>query len=140
MELLERGRELVKLDGVLADAAAGTGSMVFVSGEAGIGKTRLVTDWTAEVAEQARIAWGACDDLITPIVLGPFRDIARNLGGNIENLRDGSQGGEAYADLLEPSIRDSGRRSLWSKMPTGRCDSQGGSRARPEPRHLPSPE
>ncbi len=101
VELLERDRPMAELDEVLAAAASGHGSLVIVGGEAGIGKTRLLTDWTARAAERARIAWGACDDLSTPIVLGPIHDIARDLRWDIAALRDREHRAAAYASLLE---------------------------------------
>ena len=39
MELLERDTFLAELERLLADAAAGRGRLVFVGGEAGVGKT-----------------------------------------------------------------------------------------------------
>jgi DNA-binding NarL/FixJ family response regulator len=42
MELIERDEQLARLDAGLARAAAGRGGLVLVSGEAGVGKTRLV--------------------------------------------------------------------------------------------------
>jgi predicted ATPase len=50
MELLERDTFLADLERLLADAAAGRGRLVFVGGEAGVGKTAFV----ARVAESAR--------------------------------------------------------------------------------------
>ena len=49
-ELVGRADELTRLDRVLADAAAGRGCVVLVSGQAGIGKTTL----TAALVERAR--------------------------------------------------------------------------------------
>jgi len=100
VELLERKREWDTLDSVLAAAASGAGAMVFIAGEAGIGKTRLVAEWSAAIAHEARIAWGACDDLITPIVLGPFHEIAREVGFGAELLLDTEDRAASYGELL----------------------------------------
>jgi len=55
MELLARGHFLGTLDEYAADTAAGSGRLVLLSGEAGIGKTSLV-----EVPVYAgRLAWSA---------------------------------------------------------------------------------
>src|SRR5215217_2544425 len=75
--LLERDAELRRLRKTLRGAAKGRGSVVLVSGEAGIGKTSLVRAFAREAAGRARVLAGACDDLVTPRTLGPFRDMAR---------------------------------------------------------------
>ena len=74
MELLERDRALAALAEAHAGAARGNGRAVVVSGEPGIGKTALVTRFTRDL--DARVLWGACDDLSIPRPLGPFRDLA----------------------------------------------------------------
>ena len=60
---------------------AGPGSVVVVSGEAGIGKTSLVRYFLANAGARARVIGGACDDLISPRPLGPLRDAAAAGGG-----------------------------------------------------------
>src|SRR5215203_3340499 len=75
--LLERDAELRRLRETLRGAGQGRGSVVLVSGEAGIGKTSLVRAFAREAAGRARVLAGACDDLVTPRTLGPFRDMAR---------------------------------------------------------------
>lgn len=79
--LLERDAELRRLRETLRGAVQGRGSVVLVSGEAGIGKTSLVRAFAREAATDARVLVGACDDLVTPRTLGPFRDMARGAGG-----------------------------------------------------------
>jgi DNA-binding CsgD family transcriptional regulator len=83
MDLLERDAELRQLENALAQGVGGRGSVVLVAGEAGIGKTRLVRDFTDRHADVARVMWGACDDLSTPRPLGPFRDIAAEDGAEL---------------------------------------------------------
>ncbi len=109
MELLERDAELRALDDALHDAAGGTGSVVVVGGEAGIGKTRLVTEFVARHGDGTRVLFGACDDLTTPRVLGPVRDIAADLGGELEELLAGSDRTGLHETLL--GRLDSGLRS-----------------------------
>jgi tetratricopeptide (TPR) repeat protein len=74
--LLEWDAELRRLRESLRGVGQGRGSVVLVSGEAGIGKTSLVRAFARE-AGRARVLAGACDDLVTPRTLGPFRDMAR---------------------------------------------------------------
>ena len=68
-ELLEREDLLAQL----AAARAEGGRLVFVGGEAGVGKTVLVREFTAGVAEP--ILRGSCDNLTTPTPFGPFLDV-----------------------------------------------------------------
>ena len=86
MELYERDGELKALASSIEEAANNRGSVVFVSGEAGIGKTTLVRQFTDSVGDAAHVLWGACDDLSTPRTLGPFRDIAGELGAAFKEL------------------------------------------------------
>ena len=75
--LLERDAPLATLDSVLVRASAGAGSVVLLSGEAGIGKTSVVRAFHRAVTDRARVLVGACDDLLSPRMLGPLRDATR---------------------------------------------------------------
>jgi DNA-binding CsgD family transcriptional regulator len=77
VELLERDAPLAALESALLAAIAGTGSVVLLSGEAGIGKTSVVRAFERAVKGRARVLVGACDDLLTPRMLGPLRDAVR---------------------------------------------------------------
>ncbi len=57
------------------------GATVLVSGEAGIGKSSLLQAFADRAGATARVLAGACEDLLTPRPLGPFRDMARDAGG-----------------------------------------------------------
>jgi DNA-binding CsgD family transcriptional regulator/tetratricopeptide (TPR) repeat protein len=90
MDLLERTEDLATLSAAFAAAARGAGSVALVTGEAGIGKSALVARLAADVgaaaagaAGGARVLWGACDALFTPRPLGPFHDVARQVGGRL---------------------------------------------------------
>jgi DNA-binding CsgD family transcriptional regulator/tetratricopeptide (TPR) repeat protein len=72
--LLEREQTLAALERAVADAAAGRGSVVLVTGEAGIGKTSLVRAFADDAADRARLLLSACDDLMASRTLGPLRD------------------------------------------------------------------
>jgi DNA-binding CsgD family transcriptional regulator/tetratricopeptide (TPR) repeat protein len=76
--LLERESELATLRDAAASAAARRGSVVLVSGEAGIGKSSLVQAWVQDPGADARVLVGWCDDLLTRRTLGPLHDIARS--------------------------------------------------------------
>ncbi len=81
MALLERETHLSELRQALGDATAGRGRTVLVTGEAGIGKTALVEQFTRGVQSEAPVLWGACEALFTPRPLGPFHDFVHALGG-----------------------------------------------------------
>lgn len=88
MELLEREPFLAELEAILNGVASRQGRVVFVSGEAGIGKTWLVERFAETHKTKARLLWGACDALFTPRPLGPLHDIARQVKGHLLTLFD----------------------------------------------------
>ena len=83
MPLLERREQLRAVAGYLEEAAAGLGRLVFVSGEAGIGKTSFVATAAATAAGRARVAIGACDGSATPAPLAPLRDMLPTLPAGV---------------------------------------------------------
>jgi len=99
---LERDGEREVLEGALHRATRGTGCVVLVSGEAGIGKASLVRAFLRAAAHRATVLQGACDDLLTPRTLGPLRDAARGLGGPLgAALADGDRDAVLAAVLIE---------------------------------------
>src|SRR5258706_2160141 len=80
MELLERERSFADLSAWLEAAAKLGGCIVLVGGEAGIGKTALLQEFTRQLPD-TRVLWGACDALFTPRPLAPLHDIARQSQG-----------------------------------------------------------
>src|SRR4051812_5892864 len=79
MAVLERDGLLAQLQGQWRDACAGPGRLVFVEGEAGIGKTRLLRAFERSLRGEAPVHWGSCDALATPRAAGPIHDIAAPL-------------------------------------------------------------
>jgi DNA-binding CsgD family transcriptional regulator/tetratricopeptide (TPR) repeat protein len=77
VRLLEREAELELLENAVETAGAGSGSVVLLSGEAGIGKTSVVRALIRNVAGRGRVITGACEDMLAPRVLGPLRDATR---------------------------------------------------------------
>lgn len=88
MKLLERDELLTSLQVLLRNAAAGQGVLLFLEGEAGIGKTSLLR--TFAESQRGPVYWGACDALQTPRPLGPLFDIATQLGGELQNALHGN--------------------------------------------------
>jgi DNA-binding CsgD family transcriptional regulator/tetratricopeptide (TPR) repeat protein len=73
--LRERDALLSRLEGLRREG----GSLVFVGGEAGVGKTSLVRAFAA--GQDGRVLVGACEHLATPAPLGPIDDVAVEAGG-----------------------------------------------------------
>lgn len=94
MELIERDYALQRLHDAVARAGQGSGHIVLVSGEAGIGKTalirRLVRDRTGD---GDRVLWGSCEALFSPRPLGPIYDMAGAFDPDVQGMLglDGSR-------------------------------------------------
>ena len=78
--LLERDAETAALAAAVASATAGAGRLVLLGGEAGIGKSALAARLPALMPATGRLLLGYCDDLATPRVLGPLRDLEPSVG------------------------------------------------------------
>ncbi len=86
-ELLERSRQFAALGESLGAVLGGSrGRLVLVGGEAGVGKTALVSRFCEERGRPPRILWSACDALFTPRPLGPLLDVAEVTGGELAEL------------------------------------------------------
>lgn len=86
VELLERSEQLAELGARLSDVLEGAeGSVLLVSGDAGVGKTALLRRFCAGLAG-VRVLWGACDALFTPRPLGPLLDVASAVGSGFAEL------------------------------------------------------
>jgi DNA-binding CsgD family transcriptional regulator len=83
MALLERESLLKAVEGYLAEAAAGRGRLVFVAGEAGVGKTAFVSRVLSDAASSATVAVGSCDGSSTPAPLGPLVDMLPDLPSDV---------------------------------------------------------
>jgi DNA-binding CsgD family transcriptional regulator/tetratricopeptide (TPR) repeat protein len=83
-DLLERDAESHALLAAVDAAAAGSGSVVLIGGEAGMGKSSLVRAFLSRLPGEVRVLVGACDDLRARRPLGPLRDAARGSGGPLE--------------------------------------------------------
>jgi ATP/maltotriose-dependent transcriptional regulator MalT len=101
MELLERGTELSLLRHRLAEAADRRGSIVLLSGEAGIGKSSVLQAWSADPGHEAQLLVGWCDDFLTRRTLGPLHDIARTVGGELADAISGADTGAVFDALLD---------------------------------------
>lgn len=86
--LIERDSSLKNLISLVELAASGKGSIVLVSGEAGIGKTSLLQKFRQNLGPQQQVKWGGCDPLYTPRVLGPIHDMRQAFGQPVRELLD----------------------------------------------------
>jgi DNA-binding CsgD family transcriptional regulator/tetratricopeptide (TPR) repeat protein len=99
MRLWERERPLAELVGWWSEACDGNGRVVLIAGEAGSGKSALVRELEHRVS--SRTLLGICDPLSTPRPLGPFFDIASQLGGTVaQHLAMGERIDAIFAALV----------------------------------------
>ena len=108
MKLIERELPLETLEARLRDAAQGRGGVALVFGEAGIGKTSLVSA-LVERAAQAQVWLGACDALQTPHPLAPLHDIARSTGVGFRPLLAQESNRSTLFEAVLSELRDAQR-------------------------------
>ena len=85
---------------VLTAVDADQGSVVLLTGEAGIGKTSVVREVTGRLGPATRVLRGACDDMLAPPPLQPVRDAVRGTDGPLARALAGGR------DLYEPVIQE----------------------------------
>src|ERR1700689_431912 len=101
MELLERGQYLADLTAWFAAVGERGGCIALVRGEAGIGKTFLLNEFSKQ-QRGAQVLWGACDALFTPRPLGPVHDIARQAEGPLlAAVNSGANRDKIFAAVLD---------------------------------------
>jgi DNA-binding CsgD family transcriptional regulator/tetratricopeptide (TPR) repeat protein len=89
--LLERGPILEELRQIVDRAGTGQGSLILLSGEAGVGKTSLSAALLDSLGSDRRTATGHCLPLSTAAPLGAMYGIAEALGPSVsDRLADGS--------------------------------------------------
>ena len=105
--LLERVAELGRLGRLLEGLGSSGGRAVLVRGEAGVGKSALVSRFLAEVGGGAHVLLGACDDLLTPQPMGPVWDMAHQEASLSAPLSRGDRRAvmEALLALLSRRLR-----------------------------------
>lgn len=95
--IVGRQRPLADLAASAALAGAGAGQLVLVSGEAGVGKTRLLREFAGQVGAPAYV--GRCYDEQPAPPYGPFVELLRAIGQSAAGLRLGELAGP-WADAL----------------------------------------
>ncbi|HEU0237174.1 MAG TPA: AAA family ATPase, partial [Candidatus Limnocylindrales bacterium] len=110
MRLLERDAPLATLDRLRTEAASAGGRLVFLEGEAGIGKTSLIGAFRAGFPGDVTGLLGSCDSLSTPRPLGPLVDVADDLDPAFARaVRDRAPRDEVLGALLA-ALRNRGDR------------------------------
>lgn len=79
--MVGRGTELKKLKRVTDGLTALRGQVVIVTGEAGIGKSRLMAEWQADLAKEVRWLEGRSYPGASAVPYGPFADLSRRYAG-----------------------------------------------------------
>src|SRR5687768_13580530 len=83
--LLEREGVLERLRELAADARRGHGRLVLVSGEAGIGKTAVVSAFVEGLGRESVAYWGSSDAVSPPRPFAAVADIAQRTGGALRD-------------------------------------------------------
>ncbi len=88
--LIGRSRELADLVEAHAISSSGQRAALFVSGEPGIGKTRLLEDFTAQARDRGSLVLrGGCYEDAASLAFGPFVEILRQLAHHREGMDPG---------------------------------------------------
>src|SRR5215469_5731349 len=102
MLLLERDKQLALLARWHDATATRGGCITLVTGEAGIGKTALVSEFARRRGPAIRVLWGSCDPLSTPQPLGPLRDVGRQVGGALlDAVTQGTSRERIFAAVID---------------------------------------
>ena len=109
MRLLERDASLATLRALQAEATSSGGRLVFIEGEAGVGKTSLLGAFRSSLPDSVRTLLGTCDPLSTPRPLGPFVDIADDLDPGFARIVHDEGPREAMLGALLAALRLEGR-------------------------------
>ena len=83
MDVIERDEFLDRLQSKVREVSGGEGHCIFVSGEAGIGKTTLVKTFCKGLKNRFPIYQGTCDALFTPRPLAPLYDVLLQTGSTL---------------------------------------------------------
>ncbi|HEY2637690.1 MAG TPA: AAA family ATPase, partial [Solirubrobacteraceae bacterium] len=104
-----RQRERAELSGALAGALTGDGSLLLLTGESGIGKTRLAREVADEAAARgAAVLWGAAWDAGGAPAFWPWMQAIRELlvATDEDDLRSDLGPGAAYVAQIVGDVRE----------------------------------
>jgi hypothetical protein len=91
----------------LAEPRRGHGRLTILSGEAGIGKTKLVDAFTAGLPRATRVLRGSCDPDVPCRAFAPIIDIAAQVGRGLQDARTPDGHGRIERDKFRtpPAVR-----------------------------------
>jgi DNA-binding SARP family transcriptional activator len=119
--LVGRETELAGLVGALDDAFEGAGGLVLISGEPGIGKTRLAEELATHAhLRGGHVLWGRCDSSDAAPAFGPWIQAIQTY---IEDASGGPKPGLAFPLLTSPASGDGsnpaqGRKRVFDSVTT----------------------
>jgi DNA-binding CsgD family transcriptional regulator/tetratricopeptide (TPR) repeat protein len=116
--MVGRSDELGRLRDALARAEAGSPTAVIVSGEAGIGKTRLVGEFVASAGVVARVIRGGCIPLADGLQpLAPVVEMLQSLGPQVGREDEGDLLGALLPELgLAPAPHEMDQHRLFAAL------------------------
>ena len=78
-----RDHDMAQLKDIFAGLEAGRGQTVLISGEAGIGKSRLLSELKRDITSREQVHWleGRCLAYTSSVPYGPFLELIRNHAG-----------------------------------------------------------
>jgi len=99
-EFVGRSREMAELRAGLNAALSGRTQIFLLTGEAGIGKTRLASEIAAEGESRAmRVVWGRCCEAAGAPPYWPMTQVARALTEGLDTQRLGAMLGPAAPEI-----------------------------------------
>jgi ATP/maltotriose-dependent transcriptional regulator MalT len=106
--LVGRGAELTELERAYTQASAGRPGLVLISGDSGVGKTRLLSELERQVSDEAHVLRGEAvqtgdGELPYGLLLGALRPLVRERHPVLERLAAGNR---ATLAVLLPGLED----------------------------------
>jgi DNA-binding SARP family transcriptional activator len=96
-----RDRELEELSGALEDAAAGRGRLFLISGDSGVGKTRLADELASRAKDaKARVLWGRCSKRGGAPPYWPWTQALQSLGDDLPRLDPSADEGDRFRQFM----------------------------------------